>query len=70
MNIERANEDIECYSLLHKILVLQLNQVAIQFFKKDKYVIYNHTLNLYLQKTIENIEVREHLFAGISKSNG
>ena len=45
-----ADRDIECLSLLHKIIVLQLNQAAIQFFKRDKFTTYNHTVNLYLAK--------------------
>ena len=43
-------KDIECLDLLHKIIVLQLNQAAIQFFKRDKFTTYNHTVNLYMAK--------------------
>ena len=49
-----AGQDIECLGLLHKIVVLQLNQAAIQFFKRDKFTTYNHTVNLYIQKQMEN----------------
>ena len=48
--IINSDRDIECLSLLHKIIVLQLNQAAIQFFKRDKFTTYNHTVNLYLAK--------------------
>ena len=53
-SINAAGQDIECLGLLQKIIVLQLNQAAIQFFKRDKFTTYNHTVNLYIQKQIEN----------------
>ena len=52
--VVKAENDIECLGLLHKIVVIQLNQAAIQFFKRDKFTTYNHTVNLYSQKQIEN----------------
>ena len=45
-----SERNIECLSLLHKIVVLQLNMAAITFFKRDKFTTYNHTINLYLAK--------------------
>ena len=49
-SIGALERDIECLDLLHKIIVLQLNQAAIQFFKRDKFTTYNHTVNLYMAK--------------------
>ena len=64
-----ADRDIECLSLLHKIIVLQLNQAAIQFFKRDKFTTYNHTVNLYLAKQIENNSIKSDLFQQITNDN-
>ena len=49
-SIQRADRDIECLDLLYKIVVLQLNQAAINFFKREKFGTYNHTINLYSVK--------------------
>lgn len=48
--ISKADRDIECLDLLYKIVVLQLNQAAINFFKREKFGTYNHTINLYSVK--------------------
>ena len=65
----RAESDIECLGLLHKIVVIQLNQAAIQFFKREKFTTYNHTVNLYSQKQIENNLLRKKLFERIYDAN-
>ena len=67
--VVRAENDIECLGLLHKIVVIQLNQAAIQFFKRDKFTTYNHTVNLYSQKQIENNLLRKKLFEMIYDAN-
>ena len=36
-NTAIAKRDIECLDLLYKIVVLQLNQAAINFFKREKF---------------------------------
>lgn len=46
-SISDAEKQIECLDLYIKILVLQLNQAAIPYFKKDKVSIYNDLLNTY-----------------------
>jgi len=48
--ISRADREIECLDLLYKIVVLQLNQAAINFFKREKFGTYNHTINLFAVK--------------------
>ena len=68
-SIQAAGTEIECLGLLHKIVVLQLNQAAIQFFKRDKFLTYNHTVNLYLQKQMENTRVKMDLFTQIGRQN-
>ena len=68
-SIQNAEKDIECLSLLHKIIVLQLNQAAIQFFKRDKFTTYNHTVNLYAAKQIENHTIRMDVFQKINQLN-
>ena len=68
-SINTASHDIECLGLLHKIVVLQLNQAAIQFFKRDKFTTYNHTVNLYVQKQMENTRIRVALFQKIADNN-
>ncbi len=49
-NIAKAERDIECLDLLYKIVILQLNQAAINFFKREKFGTYNHTINIYAVK--------------------
>ena len=60
--ISKADRDIECLDLLFKIVVLQLNQAAINFFKREKFGTYNHTINLYAVKQIENHSLKHDLF--------
>ena len=67
--VTKAENDIECLGLLHKIVVIQLNQAAIQFFKRDKFTTYNHTVNLYSQKQIENNLIKKKLFEKIYDAN-
>ena len=67
--VASAAQDIECLGLLHKIVVLQLNQAAIQFFKRDKFTTYNHTVNLYVQKQMENVQAKLSLFGQVERSN-
>lgn len=64
-----SEKDIECLDLLHKIVVLQLNQAAIQFFKRDKFTTYNHTVNLYMAKQGENNAMRMEVFRKINLQN-
>ena len=66
-SIQAAESDIECLSLLHKITVLALNQAAIQFFKREKFTTYNHTVNLYAAKVLENATIKENLFFKLSE---
>lgn len=68
-SIQRAERDIECLSLLYKIVVLQLNQAAIQFFKREKFGTYNHTINLYAVKQIENHSLKHALFKKLKDIN-
>lgn len=68
-SIGATERDIECLDLLHKIIVLQLNQAAIQFFKRDKFTTYNHTVNLYMAKQSENSSVRQEVYRKINVQN-
>ena len=68
-NIARAERDIECLDLLYKIVVLQLNQAAINFFKREKFGTYNHTINLYAVKQIENNSLKFELLSKLAKIN-
>ena len=61
-SVQRDERDIECLSLLYKIVVLQLNQAAIQFFKREKFGTYNHTINMYSVKQIENTSLKHELY--------
>ena len=67
--IARADRDIDCLDLLYKIVVLQLNQAAIQFFKREKFATYNHTINLYAVKQIENHSLKHELYKKVAKIN-
>ena len=67
--INNTERDIECLELLHKIVVLQLNQAAIQFFKRDKFTTYNHTVNLYMAKQSENNAMRQEVYRKINIQN-
>ena len=64
--IIEGEKDIECLILLHKIVVLQLNQAAIQFFKRDKFTTYNHTVNLYMAKQSENNAMKMEVYRKIN----
>ena len=68
-SIASCERDIECLDLLHKIIVLQLNQAAIQFFKREKFATYNHTVHMYAAKVIGNTSVRLNLFRKLSDLN-
>ena len=45
--ITSGDKEIECMELYLKILVLQINQAAIPYFKQDKVAIFNDLLNVY-----------------------
>jgi hypothetical protein len=45
--ISQSEKELECMNLFLKICVLQLNQAAIPYFKKDKVNIYNDLINTY-----------------------
>lgn len=60
--IASADREIECLDLLYKIVVLQLNQATINFFKREKFGTYNHTINLYAVKQIENNSLKHDLY--------
>lgn len=68
-SIQKADRDIDCLSLLYKIVVLQLNQAAVQFFKREKFGTYNHTINLYSVKQIENHSLKHELFRKLKQIN-
>ena len=68
-SISKAERDIECLDLLHKIVVLQLNQAAINFFKREKFGTYNHTLNLYAVKVIENNSIKHQYLKKLQRVN-
>jgi hypothetical protein len=68
-SIQAAGTEIECLGLLHKIVVLQLNQAAIQFFKRDKFLTYNHTVNIIIQKQVEYTQVKMDFFRQINEQN-
>lgn len=52
--ISGGEKEIECLELYLKILVLQLNQAAIPYFKRDKVSTYNDLINTYSQQHICN----------------
>ena len=52
-----------------KILVLQLNQAAIPYFKRDKVAIYNDLLNVYSQNHIQNSQAISECYQMIMKAN-
>jgi len=68
-SIQKADRDIECLSVLYKIVVLQLNQAAINFFKREKFGTYNHTINLYAVKQIENHSLKHELYRKLKDIN-
>ena len=52
--ISTGEKEIECLDLYLRILVLQLNQACIPYFKKDKVATYNDLLNTCSQQHIFN----------------
>lgn len=52
--ISGGEKEIECLDLYLRILILQLNQAAIPYFKKDKVATYNDLINIISQQHIFN----------------
>jgi hypothetical protein len=46
-----------------------LNQAAINFFKREKFGTYNHTINLYSVKQIENHSLKHDLYRKLQQIN-
>ena len=46
-----------------------MNQAAINFFKREKFGTYNHTINLYAVKQIENHSLKHDLFQKLKQIN-
>ena len=67
--ISNGDKEIECLQLYLKILVLQLNQAAIPYFKRDKIAIYNDLLNVYSQNHIQNSQAISECYQMIIKAN-
>lgn len=67
--ISKGEKEIECLDLYLKILVLQLNQAAIPYFKRDKVAIYNDLLNVYSQNHIQNSQAISECYQMIMKAN-
>jgi hypothetical protein len=67
--ISNGEKEIECLDLYLKILVLQLNQAAIPYFKRDKVAIYNDLLNVYSQNHIQNSQAISECYQMIMKAN-
>ena len=68
-SVQKDEREIECLSLLYKIIVLSLNQAAINFFKREKFGTYNHTINLYAVKQIENTSLKHELYKKLQQIN-
>lgn len=67
--ISGGDKEIECLNLYLKILVLQINQAAIPYFKRDKVAIYNDLLNVYSQNHIQNAQAVTECYQMIIKAN-
>ena len=52
-NMQRLEKDMECLDMLFRIVVLQLNNGAINFFKKEKFATYNRTINAFAVTQLE-----------------
>ena len=46
-----------------------MNQAAINFFKREKFGTYNHTINLYSVKQIENHSLKHDLYRKLKQIN-
>eukprot|EP00347_Sterkiella_histriomuscorum_P020499 403337564 len=68
-SISEAEKQIECFDLYLKIIVLQLSQSAIPYFKKDKVSIYNDLINTYSQQQINNSHQVIACYTGIMNAN-
>lgn len=65
----QANKDIECYDIFLKLIVLQLSQAAIPFFKKDKVRTFNEMINEYSLNQINNSMAVSACFSKIIAAN-
>lgn len=52
--ISNGEKELDAFDLYLKIIVLQINQAAIPYFKQDKVAIYNDLLNVYSQQHVYN----------------
>ncbi len=67
--ISNGEKEIDALDLFLKIIVLQINQAAIPYFKRDKVAIYNDLLNVYSQQHINNAQSTTDVYNLIIKSN-
>ena len=67
--ISNGEKEIDSLDLFLKIIVLQINQAAIPYFKRDKVAIYNDLLNVYSQQHINNAQSTTDVYNLIIKSN-
>jgi len=67
--IENGEKEIMCLEAYLRIVVLQINQAAIPYFKRDKVAIYNDLLNVYSQQHIYNAQSITDCYTMIIKAN-
>mmetsp|Transcript_15043 Transcript_15043/g.14619 ORF Transcript_15043/g.14619 Transcript_15043/m.14619 type:complete len:114 (+) Transcript_15043:1676-2017(+) len=68
-NIQNADKEIECFDVFIKVMVLQLNQATIPFFKRDKVRIYNEMMNDYAGQMVNNSMVINACFSKVLAAN-
>mmetsp|Transcript_9237 Transcript_9237/g.7012 ORF Transcript_9237/g.7012 Transcript_9237/m.7012 type:complete len:114 (+) Transcript_9237:1599-1940(+) len=68
-NIETAQKEIECFDIFIKVMVLQMNQATIPFFKRDKVRIYNEMINDYAGQHVNNAMALNACFTKVLAAN-
>lgn len=67
--IAGSEKEMECIELYVKIIILQINQAAIPYFKRDKVHLYNDLLNTYSQQHMFNSQAVIDCYKMIKEAN-
>jgi hypothetical protein len=67
--ITEIQKEIECLDSYLRLIVLQISQAMIPYFKKDKAILYNDLLNTLARQNINNAQVTAQCYELILKEN-
>ena len=67
--IADSQKEVECLDAYLRLVILQISQAMIPYFKKDKVSLYNDLINTYSQQYINNSQQISQCFAKIMELN-